>query len=286
MSKYEATCKYHYLLETILNDGFEKDDRTGTGRISHYGLSYQVDVSHYFPLITTKKVLHEHVLTELCWFFRGESNIEYMQERNCKIWDAWATPYNSVGPVYGVQWFSWLKYDNEDDDDIVIDQMSTALETLKTNPESSRIIVSAWNVGELQDMQLPPCHLLFQLLPSPGLHPDDKWRLSLRMYQRSADMFLGVPFNIASYAALLHTFAFKAGMTPYMLYMDFGDAHIYLNHVAQVQEQLCRDPEKYPSPRISLVDMTRDQAWCTINPENYMIHDYLHYPFIKGDISV
>lgn len=285
MSKYEATCQYHYLLETVLNDGFEKDDRTGVGRISHYGLSFKCDVSHYFPLITTKKILHDKVFTELCWFFRGTENISYMQERGCHIWDDWATTYNSVGPVYGVQWFSWLTYDNRDDCEH-INQMDIALETLQLNPESSRIIVSAWNVAELQDMQLPPCHLLFQLLPSPGDHPDDPWNLSLRMYQRSADLFLGVPFNIASYAALLHTFAFKAGMRPSMLYMDFGDAHIYQNHIKQVQEQLCRDPEKYASPRLSLVDMTRDQLWETINPENYMIHDYLHYPFIKGDIAV
>lgn len=282
-SPFQATSEYHNLLRRILWDGFDKEDRTGTGTRCCYGLSYRTNIQNYFPLLTTKEIRYNKVFTELCWFFRANDNVEYMQERDCHIWDAWANKYNSVGPVYGVQWFSWLRYHESDCGSEHINQMEQAVHTLKTDPWSRRIIVSAWNAAELEDMKLHPCHILFQLLPEPG---PNGWLLSLRMYQRSADMFLGLPFNIASYAALLHVFAYKANMTPKDLYIDIGDAHIYNNHISQVEEQLRRSPSTYESPRLSLVDMTPHTSWDHIDPDNFMIHGYNHYPFIKGDISV
>jgi thymidylate synthase len=226
---------YEDLLREILDNGVRKDDRTGTGTRSLFARQMRFDLSEGFPLITTKKVHLHSIIGELLWFLRGDSNVAWLHEHKVSIWDEWADDAGDLGPVYGVQWRSWPTPDGHH-----IDQISGALETLRNNPDSRRNIVSAWNVSELSDMALPPCHLLFQLYVADG-------KLSCQLYQRSADMFLGVPFNIASYALLTHMFAQQAGLEVGEFVWTGGDCHIYDNHLDQVRLQLSRDARPYPT---------------------------------------
>lgn len=226
---------YEDLLAEILEHGVHKDDRTGTGTRSLFARQMRFDLAEGFPLITTKKVHLHSIVGELLWFLRGDSNVTWLHEHKVSIWDEWADEAGELGPVYGVQWRSWPTPDGRH-----IDQITTALETLKNNPDSRRNIVSAWNVSELENMALPPCHLLFQLYVADG-------KLSCQLYQRSADMFLGVPFNIASYAILTHMFAQQAGLEVGEFVWTGGDCHIYDNHVDQVTLQLSREARPYPT---------------------------------------
>ncbi|WP_066590144.1 thymidylate synthase [Corynebacterium provencense] len=226
---------YEDLLREILDHGVHKDDRTGTGTRSLFARQMRFNLAEGFPLVTTKKVHLHSVVGELLWFLRGDSNIAWLHDHGVSIWDEWADTDGDLGPVYGVQWRSWPTPDGRH-----IDQISAALETLKTNPDSRRNIVSAWNVSELGSMALPPCHLLFQLYVADG-------KLSCQLYQRSADMFLGVPFNIASYAILTHMFAQQAGLDVGEFVWTGGDCHIYDNHLDQVRLQLSRTPRPYPT---------------------------------------
>lgn len=225
---------YEDLLAKILAEGTPKSDRTGTGTTSLFGQQIRFDLSDSFPLITTKKVHFHSVVGELLWFLRGDSNISFLKENKIRIWDEWADENGELGPIYGVQWRSWPTPDGRH-----IDQIAQAVELLKTNPDSRRNIVSAWNVSELENMALPPCHLLFQFYVADN-------RLSCQLYQRSADMFLGVPFNIASYSLLTHMCAQQAGLEVGEFIWTGGDCHIYDNHRDQVQEQLSREARPYP----------------------------------------
>lgn len=243
---------YEDLLREVLEHGAPKDDRTNTGTRSLFGRQLRYDLSQFFPLLTTKKVYFHGVVGELLWFLKGESNIEWLRDNKIRIWDEWADDNGNLGPVYGVQWRSWPTPDG-----LHIDQITQALETLTHNPDSRRNIVSAWNVAELDNMALMPCHMLFQLYVANG-------KLSLQVYQRSADMFLGVPFNIASYALLAHMFAQQAGLEVGELVWTGGDCHIYDNHIEQVTEQLARSPRPYPQLRLhpapSIFDYTFDHV--------------------------
>ncbi|MDY3127459.1 MAG: thymidylate synthase [Corynebacterium sp.] len=229
---------YEDLLREVLENGARKSDRTGTGTRSLFGKQLRYDLSKSFPLLTTKKVYFHGVIGELLWFLRGESNISWLQDNNIRIWNEWADENGELGPVYGVQWRSWPTPDGTH-----IDQIAGVMEQLTTNPDSRRIVVSAWNVAELSKMALEPCHLLFQLYVAEG-------KLSMQVYQRSADMFLGVPFNIASYAALTHMFAQQAGLGVGELVWTGGDCHIYDNHIGQVKEQLSRTARPYPQLKL------------------------------------
>ncbi|HXD92869.1 MAG TPA: thymidylate synthase, partial [Bacteroidia bacterium] len=226
--------QYETLLRYVRNNGVQKSDRTGTGTISIFGYQMRFDLQEGFPLITTKKLHLKSIIHELLWFLQGSSNIKYLKENGVSIWDEWADERGELGPVYGTQWRNWPTPDGGH-----IDQIKKVLHTLKTNPDSRRIIVSAWNVAEVDQMALPPCHLLFQFYVSDG-------KLSCQMYQRSADMFLGVPFNIASYALLTMMFAQVCDLEPGEFIHTFGDTHIYLNHLEQVDLQLSREPKPYP----------------------------------------
>ena len=233
--------QYEDLLKYVLENGATKTDRTGTGTISVLGGQLRFDLSSSFPLITTKKIHWKSVVHELLWFLKGDTNIQYLKDHNVKIWDAWADKNGDLGPVYGKQWRSWESPNGEK-----IDQIQNVLDTLKNNPDSRRIIVNAWNVGELGDMALTPCHCLFQFYVANG-------KLSCQLYQRSADMFLGVPFNIASYALLTMMIAQEVGLAPGEFVHTFGDAHIYSNHFNQVKEQLSREPKNYPTVKLNPV---------------------------------
>lgn len=233
MRQYEDFLKY------VLENGAIKTDRTGTGTLSVLGGQLRFDLSHSFPLITTKKIHWKSVVYELLWFLKGDTNIQYLKEHGVKIWDAWADKNGDLGPVYGKQWRNWEGPNGEK-----IDQIQSVLDTLKSNPDSRRILVNAWNVGELGQMALTPCHCLFQFYVANG-------KLSCQLYQRSADMFLGVPFNIASYALLTLMVAQEVGLMPGEFVHTFGDAHIYSNHFEQVNEQLKRKPRKYPTVNIN-----------------------------------
>jgi thymidylate synthase len=230
--------QYHDLLLHILENGTDKTDRTGTGTRSVFGYQMRFDLSKGFPLVTTKKVHLKSIIYELLWFLKGQTNIAYLKENGVSIWDEWADENGELGPVYGKQWRSW-----EGKDGKVIDQITDLLHQLKTNPDSRRMIVSAWNVAELSQMALMPCHSLFQFYVADG-------KLSCQLYQRSADVFLGVPFNIASYALLTHMIAQVAGLEPGDFVHTFGDVHIYNNHVEQVKLQLSRTP--FPLPQLRL----------------------------------
>ncbi|GAA4392428.1 thymidylate synthase [Tsukamurella soli] len=260
---------YEDLLRDVLATGTHRPDRTGTGTRSVFGRQLRYDLAHGFPLITTKRVHLKSIVYELLWFLRGDSNVKWLQENGVTIWDEWASDEGELGPVYGVQWRSWPTPSGEH-----IDQISAALELLKTDPTSRRNIVSAWNVGEIPQMALPPCHAFFQFYVADG-------RLSCQLYQRSADLFLGVPFNIASYALLTHMFAQQAGLAPGDFVWTGGDCHIYDNHVDQVREQLSRAPYPYPRlelrPRASIFDYEY---------EDVVIHDYRHHPAIKAAVAV
>ncbi len=231
--------QYLYLLDTILRDGVEKKDRTGTGTRSIFGHQMRFDLEDGFPLLTTKKLHLKSIVHELLWMLNGETNVKYLQEKGVTIWDEWADPSGELGPVYGAQWRSW-----PDAEGGYIDQISRLIHGLRTNPDSRRHIVSAWNVTDLDDMALPPCHLLFQAYVADE-------RLSLQVYQRSADVFLGVPFNIASYALLTMLLAREAHLLPGELIWTGGDCHLYLDHIEQAELQLDRKPRPLPRMHIS-----------------------------------
>ena len=260
---------YEDLLRRVMSDGAVKPDRTGTGTRSVFGRQLRFDLSQGFPLVTTKRVHFKSIAYELLWFLRGDSNVRWLQDNGVTIWDEWAGPDGDLGPVYGVQWRSWPTPDGGH-----IDQISQVLETLRSNPDSRRIIVSAWNVAELDRMALAPCHAFFQFYVADG-------KLSCQLYQRSADLFLGVPFNIASYALLTHMIAQQVGLDVGDFVWTGGDCHVYDNHVDQVREQLSR--AAYPSPRLelrkapSLFDYTYD---------DFAVVGYQHHPALRAPVAV
>ena len=262
--------KYHELLQHILDHGVDKSDRTGTGTRSVFGYQMRFDLADGFPLVTTKKLHLPSIIHELLWFLRGDTNIAYLKENQVSIWDEWADENGELGPVYGSQWRSWRAADGE-----TIDQISNVVEQIKTNPDSRRLIVSAWNVGEVPKMQLPPCHAFFQFYVANG-------KLSCQLYQRSADVFLGVPFNIASYALLLQMMAQVTGLGVGEFVHSFGDAHIYSNHMEQVQLQLTRDPK--PLPQLQLNPDVDSIFEFTI--DDIEIVNYDPHPAIKGKVAV
>ena len=263
--------QYLDLLRHILDHGMEKHDRTGTGTISTFGYQMRFDLEEGFPLVTTKKVHLKSIIYELLWFLQGDTNVHYLQEHGVRIWNEWADPDGELGHIYGYQWRSWPDYDGGS-----IDQISQAVEAIKNNPDSRRIIVSAWNVADLDRMNLPPCHTFFQFYVSPD------GRLSCQLYQRSADCFLGVPFNIASYALLTMMMAQVCGLRPGEFIHTLGDAHIYLNHLDQVHLQLERDPR--PLPR--MVINPEVTSIFDFHYEDFRIEDYNPHPAIKGIVSV
>ncbi|NKY34453.1 thymidylate synthase [Nocardia speluncae] len=261
--------QYEDLLRRVLDSGTAKADRTGTGTRSVFGHQLRYDLSAGFPLITTKKVHLKSIVYELLWFLRGDSNVTWLQEHGVSIWDEWADADGELGPVYGVQWRSWPAPDGRH-----IDQIAQVLHTLRTDPDSRRMLVSAWNVAELDRMALAPCHALFQFYVAGG-------RLSCQLYQRSADLFLGVPFNIASYALLTVMVAQQAGLEPGDFIWTGGDCHVYDNHREQVTEQLARSP--YPFPQLEL---TPAGSLFDYRYEDVRILDYRHHPAIKAPVAV
>ncbi len=262
--------QYLELLDHVLTSGERKSDRTGTGTISVFGYQMRFDLGKGFPLMTTKRLHVKSILHELLWFISGDTNVGYLQENGVRIWNEWADQDGNLGPVYGAQWRSWPRYGGGS-----IDQLKGVADSLRRDPDSRRHIVSAWNPGELDKMALPPCHILFQFYVAGG-------RLSCQLYQRSADIFLGVPFNIASYSFLLLMMASVTGLKPGEFIHTLGDAHIYLNHTGQAKLQLTRDPLPLPevtvNPEVREIDLFRYEDF---NIENYQAH-----PHIKGEISV
>ena len=257
--------QYLDLLNRVLTEGVQKSDRTGTGTISVFGHQMRFNLEEGFPLLTTKKLHLKSIIYELLWFLKGDTNVKYLQENGVRIWNEWADEHGDLGHIYGYQWRSWPDYKGGS-----IDQISEAVEMIKHNPDSRRIIVNAWNVADLENMNLPPCHMFFQFYVANG-------RLSLQMYQRSADIFLGVPFNIASYALLLQMMAQVTG-----LIHTLGDAHIYLNHLEQVKLQLTRDPR--PLPRMELNPKVK--SLFDFKYEDFNLTGYDPHPHIKGVVSV
>ncbi len=262
--------QYLDLLQRVSDEGVRKDDRTGTGTISIFGHQSRYPMSEGFPLLTTKKLHVKSIIYELLWFLRGDTNIRYLHDHKVTIWDEWADANGDLGPIYGRQWRSWPDYKGG-----TIDQIAQAVETIKNNPDSRRIVVSAWNVAELPEMHLAPCHALFQFYVADG-------KLSLQLYQRSADIFLGVPFNIASYALLLKMMAQVTGLQEGDFVHTLGDAHIYLNHLEQVKLQLTRDPRPLPTMKLNpdvknIFDFTF---------EDFELIGYDPHPAIKGEVSV
>jgi thymidylate synthase len=262
--------QYLDLLQHVLANGTKKADRTGTGTISVFGHQMRFDLSEGFPLLTTKKVHLKSIIHELLWFLQGDTNIRYLKDNGVSIWDEWADENGDLGPIYGYQWRSWPARDGRH-----IDQISEVLETLRKNPDSRRIIVSAWNVGELPYMKLPPCHAFFQFYVADG-------RLSCQLYQRSADIFLGVPFNIASYALLTHMLAQQCDLEVGDFIWTGGDCHIYSNHVEQVQTQLARAPFPYPTLNIK----RRPASIFDYELDDFEVLDYQHHPAIKAPVAV
>ena len=261
-------------MRTILRKGTLKSDRTGTGTISLFGKQMRFDLSHSFPLITTKKVYFRGIAYELLWFLKGSQNVRWLQENRVHIWDEWADPETGdLGPVYGVQWRSWPAPTPEDPDR-TIDQIAKVLDLIRTHPDSRRMIVTAWNPAQIDSMALPPCHALFQFYVADG-------RLSCQLYQRSCDMFLGVPFNIASYALLTLMMAQQADLEPGEFVWTGGDCHIYDNHVEQVLEQLSRKPYPYPTMRIRKADSIFSYQY-----EDFEVVDYQCHPAIKAPVAV
>jgi thymidylate synthase len=262
--------QYEDFMRHVLEHGVDKNDRTGTGTRSVFGHQIRFDLAGGFPLITTKKLHLRSIVHELLWFLQGSSNVAYLRQNGVTIWDEWADAQGELGPVYGVQWRSWPTPDGGH-----IDQISQVLEQIRSNPDSRRLIVSAWNVGELARMRLPPCHLLFQFYVAEG-------RLSCQLYQRSCDIFLGVPFNIASYALLTHMVAQQCDLAPGDFVWTGGDCHIYRNHFDQVREQLSRDPYPYPHLRIA----RRPASLFDYRFEDFEILDYQAHPHIKAPVAV
>lgn len=262
--------QYHDLLNRILNEGTERSDRTGTGTIGIFGHQMRFDLRQGFPLLTTKKLHLKSIIYELLWFLKGDTNVRYLQDNGVSIWNEWADANGDLGHIYGYQWRSWRGYDGE-----TIDQIAEAEETIKNDPYSRRIIVNAWNVGDLKNMNLPPCHTFFQFYVANG-------KLSLQMYQRSADVFLGVPFNIASYALLLQMMAQTTGLEAGEFVHTLGDAHIYKNHLEQVQLQLTREPR--PLPKMNINKEVR--SIFDFRYEDLCLTDYDPYPHIAGKVAV
>jgi len=262
--------QYQQLLQFILDNGTQKTDRTGTGTISYFGYQMRFNLAEGFPLVTTKKVHLKSIIYELLWFLRGETNIKYLKDNGVRIWDEWADENGELGPVYGKQWRSWEGANGE-----TIDQISDAIKQIKNNPDSRRIIVSAWNVAELPQMALMPCHSLFQFYVADG-------KLSCQLYQRSADVFLGVPFNIASYALLTIMMAQVCDLEPGDFIHTFGDVHIYNNHIEQVQLQLSRTP--YTLPTIKLNPAVKNIF--DFKYEDFTLENYQFHPAIKAPVAV
>jgi thymidylate synthase len=262
--------QYLELLDHVLKNGTRKSDRTGTGTISVFGYQMRFDLSESFPLMTTKELHLKSILHELLWFISGDTNIKYLTDNGVKIWNEWADKNGNLGPVYGYQWRSWPAADGRK-----IDQLINVINSIKTTPDSRRHIVSAWNAGEIDKMALPPCHILFQFYVADG-------KLSCQLYQRSCDIFLGIPFNIASYSLLTLMVAQSTGLKPGEFIHTLGDAHIYLNHIEQVKLQLTREPYKLPkiimNPDVKVITKFRY--------EDFTLSDYVAHPHIKGEISV
>ena len=265
------------LLRTVLSHGVDKEDRTGTGTRSIFGAQLRFDLRLGFPLVTTKKVHLKSIIVELLWFLRGDSNVRYLHEHGVTIWDEWARADGELGPVYGVQWRAWPTPDGSH-----VDQIAHLIQGLKRNPDSRRHLVSAWNVGQLGEMALPPCHLLFQFYVGPPECPGGRPLLSCQLYQRSADLFLGVPFNIASYALLTHMVAQQCDMDVADFIWTGGDCHIYHNHFEQVRLQLSRPP--YPAP--SLRFKHRPPSVFDYALDDIEVVDYRHHPAIKAPVAV
>jgi thymidylate synthase len=262
--------QYLDLCERVLREGVSKDDRTGTGTISVFGHQMRFNLAEGFPLVTTKKLHLKSIIYELIWFLQGSTNVKYLQDNGVRIWNEWAKEDGELGPVYGYQWRSWPDYHGGH-----IDQISQVLDSIKNNPDSRRHIVSAWNVGALNDMQLPPCHLLFQFYVADG-------KLSCMLYQRSADLFLGVPFNIASYALLTMMVAQVTGLELGDFVHTLGDVHIYKNHINQVKEQIAREPRPLP---VMTIDPSVKSLF-DFDYHHFALSQYDPHPHIKGDISV
>lgn len=262
--------QYHDLLRRILDEGARKDDRTGTGTFSIFGHQMRFPLAEGFPVVTTKKVHLRSVIAELLWFLRGSTNVTWLQERGVTIWDEWADPSGDLGPVYGYQWRSWPTPDGRH-----VDQIARVVETIRTDPDSRRHIVSAWNVADVDDMALPPCHALFQFYVSDG-------RLSCQLYQRSADVFLGVPFNIASYALLTHMVAQVTDLEPGDFVHTLGDAHLYVNHVDQARLQLEREPRPLPALRLNPARRALDE----FDLDDVEVVGYDPHPAIRAPIAV
>ncbi len=262
--------QYLDLIDHVMQHGTLKHDRTGTGTKSIFGYQLRCDLRDGFPLLTTKKVHLKSIIYELLWFLRGDTNVRWLQEHGVRIWNEWADPDGELGPVYGHQWRSWPDYNGG-----TIDQIAQVVDQIRHNPDSRRLLVSAWNVAEVADMALPPCHTMFQFYVANG-------RLSLQLYQRSADLFLGVPFNIASYSLLLMMVAHVTGLEPGEFIHSFGDAHIYTNHFDQVREQLTRTPR--PLPRMVLNPDVKDIF--DYKYEDFTLEGYDPWPTIKGVVSV
>ncbi len=262
--------QYHDLCTHILENGVVKEDRTGTGTKSVFGYQMRFNLQDGFPLITTKKLHTRSIIHELLWFITGDTNVKYLQDNGVRIWNEWADEDGNLGPVYGAQWRSFPKPDGTS-----VDQLAEVIEQIKTNPDSRRLVVSAWNPGQLEDMALPPCHLLFQFYVADG-------KLSCQLYQRSADTFLGVPFNIASYALLTHMVAHVTNLEVGDFVHTLGDAHIYHNHLEQVKLQLTREPR--PLPKLNILrDVSSIEDF---RFEDFEIVDYDPHPHIKGEVSV
>lgn len=262
--------QYHDLLQRVLDEGVEKEDRTGTGTISIFGHQSRFPMSDGFPVLTTKKLHLKSIIHELLWFLNGDTNIKYLNDHGVRIWNEWAGEDGDLGHIYGYQWRSWPDYNGGH-----IDQISEVVETLKKNPDSRRIIVSSWNVADIPNMKLPPCHAFFQFYVAEG-------KLSLQLYQRSADIFLGVPFNIASYALLLKMMAQVTGLQEGDFVHTFGDAHIYRNHLEQVKLQLSREPR--PLPQMMINPDVKDIFG--FRYEDFELRGYDPHPHIKGEVAV
>jgi thymidylate synthase len=261
--------QYENLLRKVLTSGTAKNDRTGTGTVSLFGERLRYDLSEGFPLITTKRVHFKSIAVELLWFLRGDSNVGWMRDQGVTIWDEWADADGELGPVYGVQWRSWPAPDGGH-----IDQIGGVLETLRKDPDSRRMLVSAWNVSDLPSMALAPCHAMFQFYVADG-------KLSCQLYQRSADLFLGVPFNVASYALLTQMMAAQVGLAPGDFIWVGGDCHIYNNHVDQVKEQLSRSPYEFPRLQIAERPSLFDYRY-----EDFTVVGYQHHPTLKAPVAV
>jgi len=262
--------QYHDLLQHILDNGVKKEDRTGTGTISVFGYQMRFDLNEGFPALTTKKLHLRSIIHELLWFLKGDTNIQYLKENNVSIWDEWADENGNLGPVYGSQWRSWPTADGRH-----IDQIKLVIDQLKNNPDSRRIIISAWNVGEIENMKLPPCHAFFQFYVANG-------KLSCQLYQRSADTFLGVPFNIASYALLTMMMAQVCGLQPGDFVHTLGDAHLYSNHIEQANLQLTRDFRPLPTMKIN----PEVKNIFDFKFEDFELLNYDPHPHIKAAVAV